>query len=125
MPDNVQLLYATKGSSLNIKEVLFANRILSIASEYAASRLQVQFFLTEVADAKDVPTEQTTDLNNVLSKNGRMMRQDIEEALGDVEDRRDTVCYVCGPRQMTDELVEMVGKMAGMEAERVLCEKWW
>jgi len=61
----------------------------------------------------------------VLSKTGRISRQDIEEALGDVEDRRDTVCYVCGPRQMTDELVETVGKMEGMEAERVLCEKWW
>lgn len=125
MPDNVQLLYATKGSSLNIKEVLFANRILSIASEYAASRLQVQFFLTEASDAKDMSPSQQTDLSNVLSKNGRMTRQDIEEALGDVQDRQDTVCYVCGPRQMTDELVEMVGKMEGMEAERVLCEKWW
>jgi len=125
MPDNVQLLYATKGSSLKIKEVLFANRILSIASEYAASRLQVQFYLTTARDAKVSGTAEKADLNNVLSKTGRISRQDIEEALGDVEDRRDTVCYVCGPRQMTDELVETVGKMEGMEAERVLCEKWW
>lgn len=125
MPDNVQLLYATKGSSLNIKEVLFANRILSIASEYSASRLQAQFFLTTAPGAKETAPKEKADLNNVLSKTGRITRQDIEDALGDVEDRKDTVCYICGPRQMTDELVEMVSKMEGMNTERVLCEKWW
>ena len=133
MPDNVQLLYASKGTSLDIKHVLFANRILNIASEYSASRLQVQFFLTTTTTTVAPNAEQSStttvaeqvDLDNVSSHTGRISRRHIEEALGDVAGRRDVVCYVCGPRQMTDELVDMVGKMDGMEAERVLCEKWW
>lgn len=41
------------------------------------------------------------------------------------EDREGTVCYVCGPQKMTDEVVEILGRQEGMEKGRVLCEKWW
>lgn len=39
--------------------------------------------------------------------------------------REGTVCYVCGPQKMTDEVVEFLGEQEGMETGRVLCEKWW
>ncbi|PGH27326.1 hypothetical protein AJ80_01036 [Polytolypa hystricis UAMH7299] len=39
-----------------------------------------------------------------------------------------TVCYVCGPPNMTDEFVKALEEMVGSGAEgkkRVFCEKWW
>jgi hypothetical protein len=39
--------------------------------------------------------------------------------------REGTVCYVCGPQRMTDEVVEFLRRQEGMEKGRVLCEKWW
>jgi hypothetical protein len=41
------------------------------------------------------------------------------------EGRDGTVCYVCGPQRMTDEVVAFLGEQEGMERARVLCEKWW
>lgn len=135
MPEHVELLYASKATSTSdTKDVLFADRITDIAKAYSASQLRVQFFLssgssdTKPATAEDeekAETVGTTDLSNVAIRSGRITREDIEQALGEVEGRRDAVCYVCGPRQMTDELVEMVGRMEGMDAQRVVCEKWW
>lgn len=40
-------------------------------------------------------------------------------------DRSGTVCYVCGPPAMTDELVSFLVQQPGMAEDRVLCEKWW
>lgn len=40
-------------------------------------------------------------------------------------DRSRTVCYVCGPPNMTDEFVSYLIQQPGMAEERVLCEKWW
>lgn len=40
-------------------------------------------------------------------------------------DRSGTVCYVCGPPDMTDDLVSFLSQQPGMAQERVLCEKWW
>lgn len=48
------------------------------------------------------------------------------EADAGVERRmKETVVYVCGPAGMTDEFVEIVSGIEGMERERVFCEKWW
>lgn len=63
---------------------------------------------------------------------GRMREGDLVGALdgwqrgGESGQGRDgTVCYVCGPQRMTDEVVEFLGRQEGMEEGRVLCEKWW
>lgn len=64
---------------------------------------------------------------------GRMREGDLVGALdgwkktggGVGGGREGTVCYVCGPRKMTDEVVEFLGRQEGMEEGRVLCEKWW
>jgi hypothetical protein len=61
----------------------------------------------------------------LLLNKGRIGRGDIESVLGAKEEREGTVVYVCGPRSMTDEFVEMIGRMEGMSESRVLCERWW
>ncbi|KAM3070422.1 hypothetical protein ACMFMG_010248 [Clarireedia jacksonii] len=61
----------------------------------------------------------------LLLKHRRIERNDIESILDAKEDRKGTVVYVCGPRTMTDEFVEMISMMEGMSKSRVLCERWW
>jgi hypothetical protein len=74
-----------------------------------------------------VETEQLdgTEGKGLLLKKARIDREDIESTLGAKEEREGAVVYVCGPRSMTDEFVEMIGRMEGMSESRVLCERWW
>ena len=36
-----------------------------------------------------------------------------------------SVFYVCGPPDMTDELVDNLKQQPNVAEKRVLCEKWW
>ncbi len=55
----------------------------------------------------------------------RVAIRDVEEAVG--EDKEATMVYVCGVPTMTDEFVEALvsPEGLGMEANRVMFEKWW
>lgn len=55
----------------------------------------------------------------------RITFSDLQEALGPVAGRRNTLAYVCGPPKMTDEFVDILSREDGMDSRRVLCEKWW
>jgi ferredoxin-NADP reductase len=55
----------------------------------------------------------------------RITKEDLLSALGNVEEARSTVVYICGVPLMTDELVEVAQQAAGMDPKRVLCERWW
>ncbi|KAF3061695.1 Oxidoreductase NAD-binding domain-containing protein 1 [Daldinia childiae] len=58
----------------------------------------------------------------------RMTVDDIAVAVGDAEERKAAVVYVCSVPTMTDEFVLKLTDMEaglGMESHRVLCEKWW
>lgn len=55
----------------------------------------------------------------------RMERADVVDALGEVEGRKDVLCYVCGVPTMTDEIVGFVKGLEGVRVENVLCERWW
>jgi len=48
-----------------------------------------------------------------------------ESLYGPEHDRQGTLCCVCGPPKMTDEVVGFLSRQPGMAPERVLCEKWW
>lgn len=54
-----------------------------------------------------------------------MKHEDALHALGPVGQRDSTMAYVCGPRDMTDEVVDLLRGAEGMTEERVRCEKWW
>ena len=64
---------------------------------------------------------------------GRIEYQDLIRALDGYAERSSptevlrskTVCYVCGPPNMTDEFVSFLARQPGMDEKRVLCEKWW
>ena len=134
MPQHVHVLYSIRRSSPvddtadpqdALDDVLFATRLRDIAAERVSS-MTLDFYMTRGDPVGSGPSsEPLLSRNNVSIRDGKMRKVEIEEALGPVEERGETVCYVCGPQKMTDEIVEMVGKVQGMDAERVLCEKWW
>lgn len=129
MPERVHLLYSTKSTTTKspagmLDQVLFSQRLRDIASQHGAPQVQVDFYFTNGQDSSN-PRESLSDSPNVSIKNGRIKKEDIEEALGSYEQRRQAVCYVCGPKGMTDELVATISGMQGMQQDQVLCEKWW
>jgi len=108
-----------------LEDVLFATRLRDIAAERVGS-MTLDFYMTRGEPVgSGSPSEPLFSRDNVSIRDGKMRKVEIEEALGPVEERGETVCYVCGPQKMTDEIVEMVGKVERMDRERVLCEKWW
>lgn len=51
-----------------------------------------------------------------------------DKSKSEVVAKRSTVCYVCGPPDMTDHVVGLLKGIlagAGDEKERVFYEKWW
>ena len=63
--------------------------------------------------------------NEILYQGRRIEAGDLWEALGPVEERGDTVVYICGLPNMTDDMVKAAKEAEGMDERHVLCEKWW
>jgi hypothetical protein len=49
----------------------------------------------------------------------------LSSAIGNKEEAKATVFYVCGPPDMTDEVVAFLKEQQNVVPEHVLCEKWW
>jgi predicted ferric reductase len=121
MPPKVEFLYSTKVShqKLDANRILFLPRLCSIQSSWPKN-IDLTLFITgdfkRMRNPEELPWHYTR----------RIEKPDLLTSLGeDVEQRKRTVCYVCGPPRMTDEFVEFLAGQEGMEAERVFCEKWW
>lgn len=95
-----------------------------IAAE-ADPKVTLRLFLT--GTGSEGPIEHGRFPNNTFAR--RMDQSDLIQAIDGYGasggDRSSTVCYVCGPAKMTDEVVDSLQKQHGMSKERVLCEKWW
>ncbi|KAK8200844.1 hypothetical protein M8818_006161 [Zalaria obscura] len=96
-------------------------KIMDAVARAQDSGVRFRMFLTGIeeealASATGLPADVTV---------GRITERDLWNALGPVEGREKTVCYVCGPPQMTDGFVGVLKRQEGMDARRVLCEKWW
>ena len=92
----------------------------------------MQLYLTnqKSSPTSEVPNVSFPELLQQQSSNQevhhrRMRHEDALDALGPVAERGGTVAYVCGPRHMTDEMVDVLNGAEGMADERVQCEKWW
>lgn len=120
----VKFLYSVKTTSNNIDEILFLPRLAKIFEEFHFGRQgRLELFVSNgehVGDARSLGLEYFIGVTM-----GRVTEGGLVEALGPVEERGDTVCYICGPPGMTDEFVEKARKAEGMREENVLFEKWW
>ncbi|CAG8070798.1 unnamed protein product [Penicillium salamii] len=69
------------------------------------------------------------DQPDIAIHSSRIEDSDLRSAIYNEEtgtSAKDTVCYVCGPPQMTDSFVEKLRGMLGEDGERrIFFEKWW
>lgn len=135
-PLNIHFFYSTRlpqghNSAITdtaLDQILFLPRLRQILrSQLQAQRLRISLdlFLTDLAPSGDLP-ESPSDLvihpRRLSERDLRLAVKGADETL----DPRDTVCYVCGPPQMTDEMVELLKGILGVGGEqRVFFEKWW
>lgn len=133
---NIHFFYSTRlprghNSAITntaLDQILFLPRLRQILrSQLQAQRLRISLdlFLTDLAPNGEFP-ESPSDL---VIHPRRVSEHDLSLAVKGADgtlDPRDTVCYVCGPPQMTDEMVEMLKGILGDGGEqRVFFEKWW
>lgn len=121
LPPSVEFIYAAK---LTDGEILFVDRLLHMASS-RTGQLKLKLFLTKPAEggAEMLQDSRLAGLS-MSPAHRRMEYNDVLEALGS-SNREKTVCFVCGPSKMTDEVVGFLRGQKGMSDDRVLCEKWW
>lgn len=132
MLEQVHFLYGTKLTQERStpSDVLFLPRLMTVAGYYSR-QVKLDFFFTSDAtqpNGGNLWTEssaQSVHQNIPQHHRRRITEEDLLRAIGSVEERRSTVCYVCGPPRMTDEIVQFLQFQEGMAVNRVLCEKWW
>ena len=119
-PAKACILYSTKVDKklVHSNKILFLDRLKNY-EEHHPERMLVTLFITGDYEKLEDPEELHWHFTRRLTK------ADVLTVLGDFDKRQRTVCYVCGPPSMTDELVHFLLSLNGLEASRVLCEKWW
>lgn len=125
-PPSIRFLYTTRfPPSFDLSNVLFYKRLCSVLKSQASDKRILDLYLT--GDSGDIRREESMTLGDPINRihRRRLLHDDLIAALGDVEQRKGVVAYVCGPAGMTDEVVGLLRSAEGMEDQRVLCEKWW
>jgi hypothetical protein len=141
----VRLLYSTKVPSheTSPNEVLFLPRILDLfripRSESTKDKIEL-FFTgtwdgTAIGKGEDAMIQPLMSLTlpnidphtevPVVAWTHRIDDLALSSAVGSKAEAKGTVFYVCGPPDMTDEMVEFLKGQDNVEADKVLCEKWW
>lgn len=130
----VRLLYGARAREG--EAIVFYDRIAGILNKYKTSApdapladcdYRMAMYLTggSTWSPNGVSALDRLDTDHVDHKYQRITHTDLMEALGPVAVRRHTVAYICGPPKMTDEFVDILTRVEGMDSRRVLCEKWW
>jgi hypothetical protein len=110
-----------------LDQILFLPRLREIIRSQALSRrlrISLDLFLTNLSSSRA-----TTASPDLTIHSRRISEGDIRAAVvgGDGScNPQETVAYICGPPQMTDEIVELLKGILGEDgAKRVFFEKWW
>jgi ferredoxin-NADP reductase len=130
MVRNVRVLYATR--RINEEDVLFEDRLSSMAEKYRAghagdklTEVNFEFTLFETSGKSGRSEENRRKGTAMKREYRRISNDDLSVALGPKGGRANTLVYVCGPPDWTDECVKFLQQSPGMDEKRVLCEKWW
>ena len=113
-PRRTHLLYATRRPAGGLRDILFYQRLLSFSD-----RFDMQLYLGR-GSASDYEEEKDVHRRRMGLEDVRAIACDDSGMVWE-----GTVCYVCGPKEMTDEFVEGIKGFDGMDESDVLCEKWW
>ena len=139
VPETIRLLYSTRflnhkstasapkdRHQEDINSILFFPRLHRIFQNWnilGFGERKFELFLT--SPLPSTSDEERSSLGPGLElRRGRITREDLRNALGPADEREATVVYVCGPQDMTDEMVAFLEEDEGMKG-RVLAEKWW
>ncbi|PWY95129.1 hypothetical protein BO94DRAFT_553075 [Aspergillus sclerotioniger CBS 115572] len=121
---NIRFLYSTKlpreegnRGRRSLEQVLFLSRlrqIIASQSQFRRLRIELDLFVTDLeqGEGEALLVGEREDLTLHAR---RINQRDLEKAISGSDGKvkvEETVCYVCGPPGMTDEL-------------RVYYEKWW
>ena len=129
-PREIHFVYGTRApAEIDVMNILFLPRIMDLVAAADDVNVTVSLFLTGTGDHGSI--EHGKLPNRTFAR--RFGEADLISAIDGyqnspygVESARDgTLCYVCGPPTMTDEVVDLLKKQPGMSERRVLCEKWW
>lgn len=143
LPPSVHLLYGTKTRAGEREltdpsadtDVLFLRRLHGLVAA-GKGKLRLSLFATNWTSGLLEPARGTapaqaesarasvSERQGVVVHRRRLDATDLGQAL-DIAAGQGVLCYVCGPRKMTDELVAAAKAVEGMRPEHVLCEKWW
>ncbi|KAL2860723.1 FAD-dependent oxidoreductase [Aspergillus lucknowensis] len=131
---NIHVLYssklpdaATQESALN--QIPFFPRLREIVrSRLRSPRLHVtlELFLTNINNHS--PSLSTPDPQDLTIHPRRINQGDLRRATYGPDSQfspNETVCYVCGPPRMTDEVVDSLSDLLNGERDRIYFEKWW
>ncbi|KAL4811266.1 hypothetical protein BDV18DRAFT_129002 [Aspergillus unguis] len=131
---NIHILYSSKlpdatSPESALDQVLFLPRLREIVrsqSQFHRLRITLDLFLSNLQDQSSSLLRQTPE--DLAIHPRRINQEDLKKAVSGngVQFAPDeTVCYVCGPPQMTDEVVGTVTGLLNGQKERVFYEKWW
>ena len=115
-------MYSCRTPKQDLKEILFLDRLNKI---FCRPSQDLRLYLTGDARPRGNIELQGPEYPSIRFVKRRFLPDDLISCLPPPERRHATVVYVCGPPQMTDQVVEFLKGLEGMSEERVLCEKWW
>ncbi|RAL17165.1 FAD-dependent oxidoreductase [Aspergillus homomorphus CBS 101889] len=131
LPEGATTTAATSTESLEsvLGQILFLSRlrqIVSIQSQLRRLRITLDLFITNLDDDKSSPLLKHP-FDDMRIHGRRINPQDLRAATSKDDgesEPSETVCYVCGPPGMTDDMVKGLDGLLG-SSERVFYEKWW
>ena len=121
-PSSTKLIYSCRTPKQDLKEILFLDRLNKI---FCRPTQDLRLYLTGDGRPEGNVELQGPEYPCVRLFRRRFLPDDLINCLPYPERRHATVVYVCGPPQMTDQVVEFLKGLEGMSEDRVLCEKWW
>ncbi|OQE15780.1 hypothetical protein PENFLA_c030G00095 [Penicillium flavigenum] len=134
-PKTIHILYSSRlpqdqgtgSADAILDQILFLPRLRQIIRSQESShrlRISLDLFLTDLASSSDLLSSGSP--SDLKIHPDRISDHDLRSAAvgaGGESDSHGTVCYVCGPPDMTDSIVEKLVEMLG--EQRVFFEKWW
>ncbi|KAL4971284.1 hypothetical protein BDW66DRAFT_163803 [Aspergillus desertorum] len=131
---NIHILYSSKlpesaSSESALDQILFLRRMREIVrsqSHFQRLRITLDLFLSNVQNQPFPFLRQPPE--DLAIHPRRINRDDLARTVTGTDRKyspHETVCYVCGPPQMTDEVVNTVTELLDGQKDRVFFEKWW
>jgi len=127
LPFEVRFLYTLRdpGPPRFASTILFLERLARIFKESGVEGSLDTYLTSKKGTGQGEKGVVLCESGDLDFRSRRITSQDLLDALGPVEQRQNTVCYVCSVPTMTDELVEQAQRAEGVDPRQVLFERWW